>query len=213
MIGRSRQQEVPVDAGRGVAGSQAGPDAGAVRADPPESADDGGSPAASPYARAEALMEQGSHAGAAEAYAALLATSPDDVRALLGAGAALTAMSRYDAAEKELRRALRLAPDLSDVHHQLGVVLFKRGVYAAAAVELRRATELDPGCGPAYLVLGEALNQLAESDRALEALETATRIQPENSRAYWAMGIAYDRKGKPERAAEMYRMSREVGGR
>ena len=54
---------------------------------------------------------------------------------------------------------------------------------------------------------------MAESDQALEALETATRIQPENSRAYWAMGIAYDRKGKPDRAAEMYRMSREVGGR
>jgi tetratricopeptide (TPR) repeat protein len=210
MIGRSRQEEAPVDAGLGVAGSAAGPDAGGVRTDPPE-AEDGGSP--SPYARAEALMEQGSHAGAAEAYAALLAASPDDVRALLGAGAALTAVSRYDAAEKELRRALRLAPDLSDVHHQLGVVLFKRGVYAAAAVELRRAVELDPGCGPAYLVLGEALNQLAESDQALEALETATRIQPENSRAYWAMGIAYDRKGKPDRAAEMYRMSRDVGGR
>ncbi|HEV2735523.1 MAG TPA: hypothetical protein VGV85_11835, partial [Longimicrobiaceae bacterium] len=62
MIGRSRQQEVPVDAGR-----EGASDAGAVRADPPEAAGDGGSPASSPYARAEALMEQGSHAGAAEA--------------------------------------------------------------------------------------------------------------------------------------------------
>lgn len=206
MIGRSREQEAPLEAGRGVAGGAAGPET-----DPVESADAAAGP--SPYARAEALMEQGSHAGAADAYAALLAASPDDVRALLGAGAALTAMSRYDAAEKELRRALRLAPDLADVHHQLGVVLFKRGVYAAAATELRRAVELDPGCGPAYVVLGEALNQLAESDQALEALENAARIQPENSRAYWAMGIAYDRKGKHDRAAEMYRMSREVGGR
>lgn len=205
MIGRSREQEAPLDAGRGVAGSPAGPGA--------EAPDDAAGASVSPYAGAEALMEQGSHAAAADAYAALLAASPDDVRALLGAGAALTAMSRYDAAEKELRRALRLAPEMADVHHQLGVVLFKRGVYAAAAVELRRAVELDPGCGPAYLVLGEALNQMAESDQALEALETATRIQPENSRAYWAMGIAYDRKGKPDRAAEMYRMSREVGGR
>lgn len=203
MIGRSMEEEAPVGAGRAMTAGAAGREA-----EPAEAA-----AGPSPYARAEALVEQGSHAEAAEAYAALLAASPDDVRALLGAGAALTALSRYDAAEKELRRALRLAPDLADVHHQLGLVLFKRGVYAAAATELRRAVELDPGCGPAYVVLGEALNQLAESDQALEALENAARIQPENSRAYWAMGIAYDRKGKHDRAAEMYRLSREVGGR
>ncbi len=73
--------------------------------------------------------------------------------------------------------------------------------------------ELDPSCGAAYMVLGEALNQMAESDQAIEALENATRLHPENARAYWAMGIAYDRKGNPDRAAEMYRMSRDVGGR
>ncbi|HEX2093778.1 MAG TPA: tetratricopeptide repeat protein [Longimicrobiaceae bacterium] len=179
-----------------------------------EAAEDAsGGAAPSPYARADSLMEQGSFAEAVEAYTAILSTSADDVRAILGAGAAHAAMGRYEAAEKELRRALRLAPDQAEVHHQLGLVLFKRGVYAAAATELRRAVELDPHCASAYLVLGEALNQMAESDQAIEALENATRIQPENPRAYYAMGIAYDRKGRPDRAAEMYRLSREVAGR
>ena len=65
-----------MDTGRGVAGSPAGPDAA-------EAPDGAAGAAVSPYAGAEALMEQGSHAAAADAYAALLATSPDDVRALL----------------------------------------------------------------------------------------------------------------------------------
>jgi tetratricopeptide (TPR) repeat protein len=159
--------------------------------------------------RADELAAAGSPAEAAEAYSAVLAASPDYVRAVTGLGAALAAQRKFDAAEKELRRAQRLAPDSFEVHLQLGTALYKKGVYAAAATALRRAVELDGSSVAAYLILGEALNQMAESDAAIEALEEVARLQPDNSRAYYAMGIAYDRKGNPERAAEMYRLSRE----
>ena len=73
--------------------------------------------------------------------------------------------------------------------------------------------ELDRDHVPAAVTLGEALNHTGESEAAVEALEHAIALQPDNSRAFYALGIAYDRKGQPERAAEMYRRSREVGGR
>ena len=41
----------------------------------------------------------------------------------------------------------------------------------------------------------------------------AIEILPESGKAFYALGIAYDRKGQHDRAAEMYRRSREVGGR
>jgi tetratricopeptide (TPR) repeat protein len=160
--------------------------------------------------RADELAAAGMHPEAAEAYAAVTAVSPDHVRALTGLGAALAAQRKFDAGEKELRRAQRLAPDSFDVHLQLGIALYKKGVYAAAATALRRAVELDDSSVAAYLTLGEALNQMAEPDAAIEALEEAVRLQPDNHRAFYAMGIAYDRKGNPDRAAEMYRLSREA---
>ena len=102
----------------------------------------------------------------------------DNLRAALGLGSALAAQGRYDAAEKELRRALKLAPDATEVNYQLGYTLYKKGVYAAAATQLRRAVDLDPDHGAAFLVLGEALNQMAESDAAIDALESSISTFP-----------------------------------
>ena len=63
----------------------------------------------------------------------MAAAQPDNLRAVLGLGAALSAQGKYDAAEKELRRAHKLAPDSVEVNYQLGNTLYKKGVYAAAA--------------------------------------------------------------------------------
>ncbi|CAN5688718.1 hypothetical protein BH23GEM7_BH23GEM7_17110 [soil metagenome] len=160
---------------------------------------------------ARRLVEEGRHTEAAELYSAAVAADPQDVGALLGLGSVLLSLSRYEDAERELRRALRIAPEMGTVRHQLGLTLFRRGVYSTAATELRRVVELDSDNAAAYLLLGEALNQLGDPDAAIEALEHALRLQPRNSRIYYALGISYDRKGVPERAAEMYRHSRELG--
>lgn len=162
--------------------------------------------------RAAILASQGHLSDAVDAYAQAVTEHPDDVRLLVALGGTLAQLGRFEAAERELRRALKVAPDHPELHLQLGTTLFKRGNYAAAVAELRRAAELD--ASPAvYLVLGEALNQTSDPDAAIQALEEAVRLQPGNGRAFYAMGIAYDRKGQHERAAEMYRLSREAGGR
>lgn len=189
---RKRSRNAPAGAG----GGDASPDAWLARME-----------------RAESLSAAGSHADAAEAFGTVAAGQPDNLRAVLGFGSALFALGKYEPAEKELRKALKLAAEAPEVNYLLGYTLYKKGVYAAAATQLRRAVELDPDHGGAYLILGEALNQMAESDAAIQALEMAVQLSPENGKAYYAMGIAYDRKGNHDRAAEMYRLSREVVGR
>jgi tetratricopeptide (TPR) repeat protein len=164
------------------------------------------------HAEARQRAAGGDHAGAAELYAGAVESNPSDVAALLGLGAALLALGRYEAAEREIRRAIRVAPDRPDVQLQLGVVLHRRAVYPAAATALRRAVELDPRGGPALLPLGETLNQMGESAAAIEALQRCVDIEP-SARGFYALGIAHDRMGEPDRASELYRRARALNGR
>lgn len=155
-------------------------------------------------ARGEALL-------AVEQLEAARSLQPDDEGLIVELTQAQTALKRFDAAERELKRALKLHPESADVHLGLGVISFRRGLYAQAEHELKRALELDPESGSAYFYRGEALNQLSRVDEALDMLERATQRQPANARAYYVMGILYDKKGRPQEAAAMYRKAREVG--
>ena len=160
---------------------------------------------------ARALDARGDVLMAAEQLEAARTALPEDVDLIVELAQALTTVQRFDAAERELKRALKLQPDRANVHLGLGVISFRRGLYAQAEAELKRALELDPDSGNAYFYRGEALNQLSRVDEALEMLARATQLQPTNGRAYYVMGILYDKKVRPQEAAAMYRKAREVG--
>jgi Flp pilus assembly protein TadD len=136
---------------------------------------------------------------------------PENLELIVQLANANIALRRFDAAERDLRRALRFQPDHPAVHLALGVISFRRGLYAQAEQELRRALELDAESASAYFYRGEALNQLSRVDEALDMLARATQLQPDNARAYYVMGILYDKKSRSQEAAVMYRKAREVG--
>jgi Flp pilus assembly protein TadD len=136
---------------------------------------------------------------------------PENVSLVVDLANAQIALRRFDAAERELRRALKFQPDSARVHLGLGVISFRRGLYAQAEQELRRSLELDAESASAYFYRGEALNQLSRVDEAIDMLLRATQLEPDNARAYYVMGILYDKKGRPQEAAAMYRKAREVG--
>jgi tetratricopeptide (TPR) repeat protein len=161
---------------------------------------------------AAALEAKGDPAQAVEQLETARGMRPDDVSLVIELANALTALRRFDAAERELRRVLKTAPDIAGVHQALGLISLRRGLYQQAEQELRRALELDPESGNAYFYRGEALNQLSRVDEAMEMLERAAQLQPDNARAYYLMGILQDKKGRPHEAAAMYRKAREVGG-
>lgn len=138
--------------------------------------------------------------------------TPDDVPLIVELAQALTAIRRFDPAERELRRALRLQPENADAHLAMGVISFRRGLYAQAEAELKRALDLDSESAQAYFYRGEALNQLSRVDEALDMLVRSLQLQPSNARAYYVMGILYDKKSQPQEAAAMFRRAREVGG-
>ena len=154
-------------------------------------------------ARGEALL-------ALEQYEAAAAAAPEDSNAALHYAQALTALNRFDIAEREVRRALRSDADNGALHMQLGIISYRRGLYTQAELELKRAIELAPNQAAAYFHRGESLNQLSRIDEALDMLERGIVLDPNHARAYYMMGILYDRKSRPQEAAAMYRRAREV---
>ena len=148
---------------------------------------------------------------AVEQLEAARTVQPENLDLIVELANANIALRRFDAAERDLRRALRFQPDYAPVHLALGVVSFRRGLYAQAEQELRRSLELNADSADAYFYRGEALNKLSRVDEALDMLLRATQLQPDNARAYYVMGILYDKKSRSQEAAAMYRKAREVG--
>lgn len=134
----------------------------------------------------------------------------DGLEATLGVAASLAALGKFEAAERELRRAAKSHPSSAQVFATSGTIAFRRGLYTEAEQDLKRAIDLDPENGYAYFYRGESLNQLSRVDEALEMLERATQLLPSLGRAYYVMGILFDKKGRPQEAAAMYRKAREV---
>ena len=168
----------------------------------------GGAGARLELGRLHASREE--HHLALEQFESARTAEPENVEAMEAVAVALAAVGRFETAEKELRRILRLHPEHASAHGHLGMVSFRRGLYAQAEMELKRALELDPELATAYFYRGEALNQLGRSDEALEMLERSVQLNPANARAFYIMGIVYDKKGRPQEAGAMYRKAREV---
>ena len=154
--------------------------------------------------------KNGRHVQALEQFEAARSHAPDNIDIIVNIADSLCSLSRFDQAERELRRAQKLDASRADVYLHLGIVYFKRGLYAQADAELRKATDLAPNSALAYLYRGESLNQIGRVDEALEMASRALTLDPSNSRSYYLMGILYDRKRMPQQAMDMYRRSREV---
>jgi serine/threonine-protein kinase len=107
----------------------------------------------------------------------------------------------WDGAERELRRAIELAPESAAPHQWLGLVLDLRGRKDDAARALRRAEELDPlslvvsalvGLHRAFG--GEHEAELAQARRTLE-------LDPHQFLGHWAVGSALSNLGRHDEAA------------
>lgn len=77
--------------------------------------------------RADAAYAARDFAGAAEAYAALLAEKPDDPVALYNLGVSLRALKRFEEALAAYDQALALAPGFAQAHHNRAAVLLQTG--------------------------------------------------------------------------------------
>jgi serine/threonine protein kinase/tetratricopeptide (TPR) repeat protein len=117
----------------------------------------------------------------------------------------------YDAAIRDLRRAVELQPDFPSAHNRLGRALMLKGQFAQAADEFRAAVAQSNGNNPvAQYNLGFALQQQGERDKALDAYRDAI-----NSRggdypdAFYQIGSILGDQGHWPESADAFRKAIE----
>lgn len=156
-----------------------------------------------------ALARRGNIEGALGVLQRAIDSGGDGVMLRCARATILSGRLRYDDAERELKRALKLKPDDPTILIQQGVLACRRAKWREAVEPLARVVKHDPQSGPAHFYLGESLSKLDRLGEALEAYHRAAELEPENWRAFKGVGIVLDRMGRSSEAAEFYRRARD----
>ncbi|HTC23308.1 MAG TPA: tetratricopeptide repeat protein [Gemmatimonadales bacterium] len=150
---------------------------------------------------------------AMEVLDAAVANQPEAVDLLVLRAAVLGRQRRLAEAEKDLRRAVRLAPGNGQALLDLGLLLWRKGLAVEAAELFDHAAAHQPRNPVAFNYLAEALNQAGEPENAVVALERSLALDPRQPRAYYLMGRVLDRLRRPDEARLAYRRGQELTGR
>ncbi|MGH9621014.1 MAG: tetratricopeptide repeat protein, partial [Bryobacteraceae bacterium] len=94
----------------------------------------------------------------------------------------------YPAAERDLKRAVALAPESYPAHYVLGHLLAARGDLAGGIQEYRKAISLSPQKPLTYCQLGRALEEKNDIEQARRRFEQAISVSPQYAPAYYEMG-------------------------
>ena len=111
---------------------------------------------------------------------------------------------QWDAAEKELQRAIALNPNNAMAHQCYGYLLSALGRFDQAIAEMRRALELDPLSSNKQNSLGATFYRAARYDEALEYFREVPDADANSAYRHYRMAAIYERKGmQKEAVAEM----------
>src|SRR5471032_684759 len=113
-------------------------------------------------------------------------------------------MERLEEAEASYRRALELAPDYADAHHNLGRLLLSRQRFKDALLCCDEALRLSPRLVDAYRCRALVLRKLNRLKEAQRDRATALGLQRELIAGYRKRGKELQELGKPESAACMF---------
>jgi tetratricopeptide (TPR) repeat protein len=100
------------------------------------------------------------------------------------------ALRDVPAAEREFREALRLRPQMAELHLQLGELYARAQQWDKAEEEFRLETENQPGSAVAFYRRGEALLQLGKFHEAREALVHSNQLKADMPETLYLLGKA-----------------------
>src|SRR5450432_4087616 len=115
-----------------------------------------------------------------------------DFDALLTQAAAAARAGRVDQALEAYQSALGLAPTNAGLHHNVGVLLSRRGDLNGAEEHLLEAERLDPTSPASSLAIGHLLYAAGRIADAALAFERALRRAPDSIDAQTNLGLTLD---------------------
>ena len=142
---------------------------------------------------------------AVDAFAELAKQRGDSVEAAYFYALALYNAQQSEAAEKEVRRALRLNPGATDAYTLLGIILASRGNANGEASEaLTQAVALDAANFDAVFNLGRVRYAERDYQGAVKSLREAVRMRPKVAEARFFLGTSLEAAGDSAAALTEY---------
>lgn len=108
-----------------------------------------------------------------------VASAPDDVTLHLALGNALALNKRFQEANREYRKVLRLYPESKAAWNNIGSVYRATGKSGEALGAYRKAVALDPRYGLAYYNMGAVYDSQGYYDQAIENYSLGIRYDPQ----------------------------------
>jgi Flp pilus assembly protein TadD len=142
----------------------------------------------------------GPEAGAEPTGAAEPALDPAALAAELDAANAELAAGRLDEALAGYEAVAVKAPDIPEVHHDMGLVYRRKGDLARAEAEFRQAALLNPEFAEPHGALSVMLASAGNRDEAIVEAETAVELDPENTQYLYNLAVLYKDSGRPRDA-------------
>ena len=102
------------------------------------------------------------------------------------------------------REALRLNPNLTEGHYNLGNAYCAQGKLNEAVGEYREALRLNPGYVEAHYNLGNAYIKQGKLSEAVGEYREAVRLNPNLTEGHYNLGNAYRDQGRHKEAIESY---------
>jgi tetratricopeptide (TPR) repeat protein len=146
----------------------------------------------------------------------VIASQSDFPGARLGLGRALLSEGKVEESIEELREAVRLDPQNTQAHYQMGLALARAGHHQGeASAELQKSRELalsDDRKQNAALDIAEGHVALerGELDQAAAKFRHAIELQPDSADAQHLLGTVLEKQGDRESAAAAYRRALEL---
>lgn len=104
-------------------------------------------------------------------------------------GLILAELGRYDDSKKYYLRALKLEPNLSELHNNLGLLYLKMRKLDEAVMSFEESLKKNINNALAYVNLGKALIEQEKFDEAINAYKHALEIDPANQEAKEAVRL------------------------
>lgn len=125
------------------------------------------------------------------------------------------ALSCYDrdwrAAERELRRAIKLNPNYATAHFFYANHLENIGQAEHAIAECQRGRDLDPMSLVANAGLGRMLRDGRRFDEAIQQCRKTIELEPNFAHGHWCLGLAYLSKARHDDAIQEFQKARALG--
>jgi tetratricopeptide (TPR) repeat protein len=125
----------------------------------------------------------------------LLSSYPATARGYQSLAENYSALHQAKQAEEAYQKAIKLRPDLPDLHLALGEVYAQTGEWEKAEEEFRAEAKLRPGSAETAFRLGSALLQNGHLDEARQELARANQLQPDMPETLYALGKAASMHG------------------